>query len=332
MTDSTISDERLIALRGYAGPTGKLRHRILGDDDLADIDAAFAELQSLRARSGKDRVRDEELIVRAYLRGIEWGRANGPSPDGVCKVAHDYADKTLSALEPTPSEPVTIDHDDWSFQQRVGGWMLQCFTPEITADKLERNDRFIEEALELVQSLDYSAERAHALVEYVFGREKGEPSQEVGGVMVTLAALCNPNGLNMEMSAETELARILDPAIVLKIRAKQATKPVGSALPIPSEPTERDGDWQIEAFDATLSIARDRNMDGLGGATDLAHLEDMRACVTPEFSRGKLGRWLGWAQCAVVACGAASLDEMKEINRKASDHAALIAASKARGG
>jgi hypothetical protein len=125
------------------------------------------------------------------------------------------------------------DHDDWSFQQRVGGWMQECFTPGIIADKLERNDRFIEEALELVQSLNYSADRAHALVDYVFGREKGEPSQEVGGVMVTLAALCNPNDLSMDMAAETELARILDPAIVLKIRAKQASKPTGSALPIP---------------------------------------------------------------------------------------------------
>lgn len=122
------------------------------------------------------------------------------------------------------------------YQDRVAKWMVDCFTPEIAADKLERNDRFIEEALELVQSLDYSADRAHELVEYVFNRPKGEPSQEVGGVMVTLAALCSPNGLEMMKSGETEYARINQPAVIEKIRTKQATKPTGSALPIPKQP------------------------------------------------------------------------------------------------
>ena len=120
------------------------------------------------------------------------------------------------------------------FQRRVSDWMGQCFTPEIKADKLERNDRFIEEALELVQSLNYSADRAHALVDYVFNRDVGEPSQEVGGVMVTLAALCGPNDLDMMQAGETELARICQPDVIKKIRRKQASKPVGSALPVPT--------------------------------------------------------------------------------------------------
>lgn len=118
-----------------------------------------------------------------------------------------------------------------SFQARVGEWMELCFTPEIIADKLERADRFIEESLELVQATGYSAERAHALVEYVFNRPVGEPFQEVGGVRVTLAALCNPHGIDEDAAAETELARVHTKIDV--IRAKQATKPVGSALPIP---------------------------------------------------------------------------------------------------
>ena len=73
----------------------------------------------------------------------------------------------------------------------VARWMMECFGPKITADKLERADRFVEEALELAQTMPgFSADRAHALVEYVFGRLVGDPRQEVGGVMVTLAALC----------------------------------------------------------------------------------------------------------------------------------------------
>ncbi|MFN4296783.1 MAG: hypothetical protein ACK4FB_08055 [Brevundimonas sp.] len=119
-----------------------------------------------------------------------------------------------------------------SFQSRVLPWLMECFGAEIAADKVERCDRFIEEALELAQSLDWPIERAHALVEYVFNRPKGEPHQEVGGVMVTLAALCEAAGLDMQAGGDDELARIMRPEIVLKIRAKQAAKPTGSALPI----------------------------------------------------------------------------------------------------
>jgi exonuclease VII small subunit len=108
--------------------------------------------------------------------------------------------------------------------------MMACFGPEIAADKLERGDRFLEEALELLQSGDYPRERIAALVDYTYGREKGEPLQEVGGVMITLAAYCLAHGLDMHEAGEKELARIWTK--VDKIRAKQAAKPTGSALPV----------------------------------------------------------------------------------------------------
>lgn len=117
-----------------------------------------------------------------------------------------------------------------TFQDRVQPWMMACFGPEISSDKLERNDRFIEEALELVQASNYPKERAHELVEYVYGRDQGDINQEVGGVMVTLAAHCLAHGVDMHEAAETELARIWTK--VEQIRAKQAAKPRGSALPI----------------------------------------------------------------------------------------------------
>lgn len=120
-----------------------------------------------------------------------------------------------------------------TFQVRVGRWLIRCFGKTISFDRLERCDRFVEEALELVQSCEYSAERAHALVDHVFGRPVGYAPQEVGGVMVTLAALCRAHGMDMDVSAEMELTRISAPDVVEKIRAKQAAKPTGSALPVP---------------------------------------------------------------------------------------------------
>ena len=107
--------------------------------------------------------------------------------------------------------------------------MIACFGREIANDKLERNHRFLEEALELVQACGCTASEAHQLVDYVFGRPKGEIGQEVGGVMVTLAALCLAQTVSMGYEGDVELARIW--ANVEKIRAKQASKPKNSPLP-----------------------------------------------------------------------------------------------------
>lgn len=126
-----------------------------------------------------------------------------------------------------------------TFQSRVAPWMRDTFGPEISADKVERNDRFIEEALELVQAGGMTRDRVLALVDYTYGRPTGHLPQEVGGVMVTLAALCLAQGVDMHAEGETELARISTPEMMKKIRAKQASKPRGSALPVAVEPTLR---------------------------------------------------------------------------------------------
>lgn len=123
-----------------------------------------------------------------------------------------------------------------TFQQRVQPWLLECFGAEIAADRVERNHRFLEESLELVQALGCTASEAHQLVDYVFGRPVGDPPQEVGGVMVTLAALCLASGLDMHDAGEVELGRISAPELVAKIRAKQAAKPKHSPLPQSAAP------------------------------------------------------------------------------------------------
>lgn len=126
--------------------------------------------------------------------------------------------------------PVASAAPDEAFQARVQPWMMACFGAEISADGVERNHRFLEESLELVQASGCTASEAHQLVDYVFGRPVGERAQEVGGVMVTLAALCLAQGLDMQAAGETELARIWTK--VEAIRAKQAAKPKHSPLPV----------------------------------------------------------------------------------------------------
>src|SRR5258706_7759073 len=121
-----------------------------------------------------------------------------------------------------------------TFQESVQPWLLMCFGGVIAADTIERNHRFLEESLELVQACSGTADEAHQLVDYVFGRQVGDKAQEVGGVMVTLAALCLAQGLDMHAAGETELARIWTK--VEAIRAKQAAKPKYRPLPGPSAP------------------------------------------------------------------------------------------------
>lgn len=150
---------------------------------------------------------------------IDWlGEAQRSTPYGVDQALH-IARRAHEAAASLPT-----------FQARVQPWLMECFGPMIAGDREERNHRFLEEALELVQACGCTAHEAHQLVDYVFGRPVGERGQEVGGTMVTLAALCLAQHLDMHAEAERELARINTPETTAKIRAKQAAKPKHSPL------------------------------------------------------------------------------------------------------
>jgi hypothetical protein len=75
---------------------------------------------------------------------------------------------------------------------------------------------------------------------------------------------------------------------------------------------------QLAAFKDTIDLAEARGMDEHGESLGLRHLRSMyEQAAAGEFSDAKLGRWLGWAQCAVVAAAIGlELDDMKDINRR----------------
>lgn len=111
-----------------------------------------------------------------------------------------------------------------TFQAGVSEWMGQCFLPSLYSNMTERGDRLLEEVLELLQAHGYDQGRVATLVDYVFGRPIGEPAQEVGGVMVTLAGYCWVAGLDMHAAGDDELRRITQPEVMDKIRRKQEAK------------------------------------------------------------------------------------------------------------
>jgi hypothetical protein len=116
-----------------------------------------------------------------------------------------------------------------SFQNRVAPWVVECFGPEVAKDVPERSHRFIEEALELAQSSGISKRECAELLDYVYNRPTGDKNQEVGGTMITLAALCTALGIEMAQEGERELTRIKGKTAA--IRAKWLSKPKFGPLP-----------------------------------------------------------------------------------------------------
>lgn len=92
------------------------------------------------------------------------------------------------------------------YQERVKDWVVNTFSEEVMKDVPERCFRFMEESIELGQSLGVTREDMYRLITYTYGRPPGEVPQEIGGVMVTLFALSEAVGVNTVQAGETELA------------------------------------------------------------------------------------------------------------------------------
>jgi hypothetical protein len=173
-------------------------------------------------------------VIRAYCTCEETQAALGDSlPCSFCWAGGN-------------DEPMNEDN----FQSRTLVWLRACWPNTASTPTLERVDRFLEEALELAQAQGYPRERIATLVNYVYDRPIGEPSSEVGGVMVTLAALCGTAGLDMHDAGEAELARVSTPEKMARLRAKNAGWDASSPLPGGAHPVEESNSNPKETNDA----------------------------------------------------------------------------------
>lgn len=107
-------------------------------------------------------------------------------------------------------------------------WLRHVFEEQYHNPE-ERVIRFGEETMELMQCEGVTKEQAHALVEQVWNKPVGERSQELGGVMVTLATYLAVTEQDAGSAFEEEFARCERPDVIEKIRAKHKTKAVVSA-------------------------------------------------------------------------------------------------------
>lgn len=108
-------------------------------------------------------------------------------------------------------------------QRRNDEVARRAFGDESLSNVRERENRFAEEACELLQASGMKLERLIELATYVYGRPKGNLAQEFGGAGVTMMALADVNFIHLESAVITEINRL--EANIEKIRAKAAKKP-----------------------------------------------------------------------------------------------------------
>ncbi len=184
-------------------------------------------------------------------------------PNGwACTLASGHEGPCPTIAAP-PAQAVDLGQ---TFQAGVAEWMGQCFLPSLYCNMTERGDRLLEEVLELLQAHGYDKARVPTLVDYVFSRPVGDPAQEVGGVMVTLAGYCWVAGLDMHVHGHAELARISHPEVMARIRAKQEAKnalhfdtplPGNAAAPAPAQavPLGRWSQWHADDLHVAVHTA-----------------------------------------------------------------------------
>lgn len=110
-----------------------------------------------------------------------------------------------------------------SFQTQWSIWMHNCYPIEHIINPKEARQRFAEEAIEAMQAADMTKEEVISMVEYVFGREKGELSQEAAGTLNCLITLCNQRNIDLGKAAVADLNYCWEN--LANIRAKNALKP-----------------------------------------------------------------------------------------------------------
>lgn len=115
-------------------------------------------------------------------------------------------------------------------QTTVLDWTRRAFGHNVANDPIERARRFIEEAVELAQACGLSKTEARAIVDHVFGKPAGEIGQEVGGVGVTLLALCELHGISADRAEAEELGRVLRLPISHFRKRQNAKADAGVAL------------------------------------------------------------------------------------------------------
>jgi len=120
-------------------------------------------------------------------------------------------------------KPIT-GHLPGGYQRKAHDWAFETVGERAAVSSTERGLRFLEEAIELAQACGVTWHNAMTVAAGVYDRPPGRVSQEVGGTMLTLGALCEAIDVDMIDAAIDELNRVNTPEVIAKVRARQAEK------------------------------------------------------------------------------------------------------------
>lgn len=118
---------------------------------------------------------------------------------------HDVTEPGFIDTVPQQYRQIYVLISEESYQERVIKWVTDCFGPEYAVNTKERSMRLLEEVIELVQALGLSKDDVLKQVVWTYGRPVGEPEQEFGGVMFTLAALAACAAVDLKPIGEKQL-------------------------------------------------------------------------------------------------------------------------------
>lgn len=120
-------------------------------------------------------------------------------------------------------------------QIKAVAWCKDMFGDQVTYNTRERALRFLEEAIELAQAAGLDQADVQGLADYVMSRPKGEPAQEVGGVMLTLYTLCAALDVDADQAFTCEMNRVWAPGFKAKLLKRQAEKLAAGVATCPGE-------------------------------------------------------------------------------------------------
>ncbi|TPQ24907.1 hypothetical protein [Methylomonas koyamae] len=187
--------EMALALSGQLEALEKCFMPLAHDDDGDEDDSMFDREDPDQCKIALNRIID--TLRRGSIGRVVWGMA------ALC-------DQKSIVLNPD-SDIIELHPDLSNRKQRQTGilqWANATFGRETASVTAERIARFMEEAIELAQAVDMTSSDIKELVDYVYSRNTGVVSQEIGQVGVALLALAEHLNINADQEERAEFQRI----------------------------------------------------------------------------------------------------------------------------
>jgi hypothetical protein len=200
------------------------------------------------------------------------------APGCGCLITSREAAPVTERTEETP----TLDES----QAKLVVWGTECFGAEHMADRKVRALRLMEEAIEFSQAVEAPIEQCRKLVDYVYSRPPGKPTQELGGIGVTWLVAAAALGESAAEALRCEMERIAKklPSHFAKRNQQKLDAGFDAQGEAASEPPTQPATTLIMLLNEAWGLLDSAKI----AIRDEDTLRDWRAAVEPILLTGKL--------------------------------------------